>query len=122
MKILKLTLKKQWFDMILSGEKTVEYREVKPYFVSRLTFIPKEYFKHWANESIANHLLRDNDNFRYDYDAVEFTNGYSKDSRKVILFLNNIDVGKGKSGWGAEEDVIYFRIHLGKEITRHNFI
>ena len=31
MSTLHLTLKKQWFDMILSGEKTEEYRDIKPY-------------------------------------------------------------------------------------------
>ncbi|WP_232297135.1 ASCH domain-containing protein [Capnocytophaga sp. oral taxon 329] len=29
---LHLTIKKQWFDMILSGEKTEEYRDIKPYY------------------------------------------------------------------------------------------
>jgi len=28
---LHLTLKKNWFDLILSGEKKEEYREIKPY-------------------------------------------------------------------------------------------
>jgi len=29
MKILEMTLKKKWFDMISSGEKKEEYREIK---------------------------------------------------------------------------------------------
>ena len=37
MKTLTLSLKKQWFDMIKSGEKKEEYREIKPYYTSRLT-------------------------------------------------------------------------------------
>ena len=32
MKYLQLTLKKKWFDLILSGEKKEEYREIKPYW------------------------------------------------------------------------------------------
>ena len=36
MKILHLTLKKKWFDLIASGKKTVEYREDKPYWQKRL--------------------------------------------------------------------------------------
>lgn len=35
-----LTIKKKWFDMILSGVKKEEYREIKPYYDSRL---PKEF-------------------------------------------------------------------------------
>ena len=30
-----LTLKKQWFDMILSGVKKEEYRDIKPYWEKR---------------------------------------------------------------------------------------
>lgn len=35
-KVLTLTVSKQWFDKIVSGEKTEEYREIKPYWVARL--------------------------------------------------------------------------------------
>lgn len=30
-----LPIKKKWFDMIKSGEKKEEYREIKPYYVTR---------------------------------------------------------------------------------------
>ncbi len=33
---LFLTMKKQYFDMIFSGKKKEEYREIKPYWESRL--------------------------------------------------------------------------------------
>lgn len=36
MKILHLTLTKKWFDMILSGEKKEEYREITKYWKVRL--------------------------------------------------------------------------------------
>ena len=32
---LYLPLKKKWFEMIKSGEKKEEYREIKPYYTSR---------------------------------------------------------------------------------------
>ena len=35
-KVLTLTVSKQWFDMIVTGEKTEEYRKIKPYWASRL--------------------------------------------------------------------------------------
>lgn len=35
-KVLTLSVKKEWFDKIVSGEKTEEYREIKPYWASRL--------------------------------------------------------------------------------------
>lgn len=36
MKTLYLTLKKKWFDMIVSGVKKEEYRESKVYWLKRL--------------------------------------------------------------------------------------
>ena len=36
MKILDLPLKAKWYDMIESGVKTDEYREIKPYWEKRL--------------------------------------------------------------------------------------
>lgn len=35
-KVLNLVVTKKWFDMIVSGEKNEEYREIKPYWVTRL--------------------------------------------------------------------------------------
>jgi len=51
-KILHLTLMRKWFDAIASGQKTKEYRLIKPYWVVRL-----------ENNS---------------FDEVHFKNGYSR--------------------------------------------
>ena len=34
--MLIFPLKKEWYEKIKSGEKTIEYREVKPYWTERL--------------------------------------------------------------------------------------
>ena len=34
--MLIFPLKKEWYEKIKSGEKTVEYREVKPYWTNRI--------------------------------------------------------------------------------------
>lgn len=36
-KVLKLTLKKMWYDLILLGVKQEEYREIKEYWLKRLS-------------------------------------------------------------------------------------
>lgn len=41
--MLIFPLKKEWYEKIKSGEKTVEYREVKPYWDNRLN---KEFDSH----------------------------------------------------------------------------
>lgn len=33
--MLTIPIKKKWYDMILSGEKKEEYREIKPYWEVR---------------------------------------------------------------------------------------
>lgn len=40
--MLIFPLKKQWYEKIKSGEKTIEYREVKPYWTSRFISFYKE--------------------------------------------------------------------------------
>lgn len=36
MKTLHLTLRWKWFDLICQGKKNVEYRDLTPYWISRL--------------------------------------------------------------------------------------
>lgn len=53
--MLIFPLKKQWYEKIKSGEKTVEYREVKPYWTRRIAtnlcrpmfclYLPKKVFE-----------------------------------------------------------------------------
>lgn len=76
MNILHLTLKKQWFDMIASGQKKEEYREIKPYWEKRLI--------------IGTH-----------FDAVSFRNGYSKDAPKMLVECKGVFTGHGVLAWGA---------------------
>lgn len=43
--VLNLVVSKQWFDMIVAGEKTEEYRTIKDYWTVRLydVFAKKSY-------------------------------------------------------------------------------
>ena len=84
--ILKLTLKKEWFDMILSGKKTEEYREIKPYWQIRL------------NELLSTPYPK----FR-----IEFTNGYGKKRPMFCRQGHDIFIGKGKKEWGAPDKEVY---------------
>ncbi|HDI3137154.1 TPA: hypothetical protein PMB18_002144 [Vibrio cholerae] len=70
MTTLHLTLKKRWYDMIYSGQKPEEYREIKPYWSRRLTNGKK-------------------------FDKVQFKNGYRKDSPSFTMELKEITTGMG---------------------------
>lgn len=133
MKVLHLTLKKKWFDMIASGEKKEEYREIKPFWITRFCK-PKHYMEPqvWHEFSCdlihqSNNLKRRHRNYNelFDYfeikapvfDFVVFKNGYSKNSPIVKLKVFEQYIGKGNPDWGAESGKEYFVIKLGDIIT-----
>ena len=100
MKILHLTLKKKWFDMIASGEKKEEYREYKHYWSRRL----------WTRDEF---IGLDGGYFNK-YDIVRFRNGYAKDAPTIDVEWKGIKVTKGREEWGAVPNEVYFVIKLGK--------
>ena len=55
-KILTLTVCKEWSDMIVAGEKTEEYREIKGYWVKRLFLLWNE--DTCTNEKIPPHCVK----------------------------------------------------------------
>lgn len=128
MKTLHLTLRKKWFDLIASGEKTEEYREIKPYWVSR--------FVDWSNypkESPNDHkYITQNIVFDIEqghkwedviqsyfsklkkFDGVIFRNGYSGGAPLVSFRNPVVTIGFGRSEWGAEPGRQYFVIKFPK--------
>ena len=85
--VLHLTLKRKWFDMIASGVKTEEYREIKPYWERR---------------------------FEKHYDVIEFRNGYGKHVPSMRCKLYHIEIDRGNPDWGAP-DCPVFILHIKKE-------
>ena len=105
MRILHLTLKKKWFDMIASGEKKEEYREMTGYWIRRLLE-----FHNKANGDIRAQR----------YDLVRFRNGYRSDSPVMDVELVEIRIVKdGNSEWGWEREC--FGIKIGKVISISNY-
>jgi len=106
--MLTLTIKKKWFDMILSGEKTEEYREIKPYydvrFMNWLGFHKKE------TEDVKE-LLRKQETLRYH--TIKFRNGYSKESPHIIADCS-LSIKTGKEEWGAEQGIEYYVLSIRK--------
>lgn len=93
-----LPIEKKWFDMILSGEKKEEYREIKPYYTKRF----------------QNRGLLDN----YELPTINkipiiFRNGYSATS-PAFLAICSLDVKTGKEEWGAEPNKKYYVLRIEK--------
>lgn len=59
MKVLELPLKGKRYDMIASGEKREEYREIKPYWEKRLVDYNglREYYRKYREELAVKRLL-----------------------------------------------------------------
>lgn len=107
MKTLHLILKKKWFDMILSGDKTEEYRDITPYYESR--FI----------DARLQAVLEVTPAIPWkEFDTVTFSHGYSKDRPQFVIELKGIEFAYGNENWGATPHVQYFVLKLGKIIEK----
>ena len=97
--MLTLPIKKKWFDMILSGEKKEEYREIKPYWTHR-------FFRLFDGDvelrPKSMHLGKG---------QVIFKNGYRKDSPKIKCSVE-LRLDEGEEKWGAEHGKIYFILKI----------
>ena len=96
-KVLTLTISKQWFDMIVSDEKTEEYREIKPYWESRLINKQSEIGDVLFDEFGG--YCRVIGKLEYKtYTNVLYINGYRKDSPRIEKKIESITIGKPKKG------------------------
>lgn len=91
MKILDLPLKKEWYNMIESGEKREEYREMKPYWIKRLCRCGYCAVSQCKKKRVPT-----------DYTHVRFRYGYTK--RTMLFKIDSIAIGKGNPKWGAPTD------------------
>jgi len=97
-KVLKLTLKKKWFDLMKDGFKKIEFRTPSEWIFSR--------------------LLDENGNGKQ-YDEIEFKNGYSKDAPSFRCEFLGWDIEEEQTEYffGSEKiisDVGTVKIFLGK--------
>lgn len=122
-KPLYLTLKKKWFDMIASGDKPEEYREVNMFWAKRLcNRIPTP---HGGFLSPINSVLLGEDLSGWkkftggcspfkEWDSVLFANGgHFGDVPKQTKKFLGIEIREGRPEWGAEPGKKYFVIKLG---------
>lgn len=104
-KVLTLNVSKQWFDKIVSGEKTEEYRVPKSYWIKRLLAANSDNtdMKTWAEAvdgrvDIIRQSIRTNFVSFKPYTHVLFIKGYRKDSPRTEKEIESITIGKPKKG------------------------
>lgn len=125
MKILNLTLTKNWFDLILSGIKKEEYREIKPYWITRLAQCKgrNDHKKtgFFCKKANCNTCLKHGDGLHsIPYDAVRFTNGYGNNKPSMLVKLKGVSIGTGSVEWGAPEEEKVFILSLGDVVESRN--
>ena len=103
--VLHLNLKSVWFDMILSGLKKEEYREIKPYWERRF------------GKELCSILIK-NQPWHPAFVTICFSNGYSKDRRQFYIDCKDLVIGEGNPEWGAEKGKQYFILKLGDNVER----
>lgn len=101
--------------MILSGEKTEEYREIKPYWIKRLC---DDHEGCIGGDFMDPHVVMAYTFKSFTY--AQFRNGYSKDSRNMLRRIYSIEIDTGNPEWGAEPGKKYFVIKLGEQIHTHS--
>lgn len=85
---ISLTLKTRWFDMIESGYKKEEYRDITP---------------HWQK--------------RIGQRMNEITEVYFTNFRKEMVFkVDKITIGTPKRKWTERPDRVCYILHLGERI------
>ena len=87
--MLTLPIKKKWFDMIKSGEKKEEYREIKTYWTKR--FLKYDITKPFE---------------------VLFRNGYGKDKPTLKCKVKLMQYCPNKISWGAELNKLYYVLKI----------
>ena len=70
MKILHLNLYRKYFDAILNGTKTIEYRDITPY---------------WSKRLEGRH-----------YDVIQFRNGYAKIAPIMVVEYKGMGIDDGR--------------------------
>lgn len=104
--MLTLTIKKKWFDMILSGEKKEEYRDIKEYYEVRFTTVFGPGYMWGSRKKCRKEFIR-------------FRNGYRPDSPSFVAECT-LRQGKGRTEWGAEEGKRYYILKIHRIFNGFN--
>ena len=121
MKILTLIIQQQYFDEILAGTKTEEYREVKPTTVNRYIIYVDKNGKKYKPSALPSDVKADIEVIRYD--AIQLYVGYhtKRDSALIEVKDTEIEIYKKETYVykGRKHNAALMIYHLGKIIEVH---
>lgn len=85
--MITFPIKKIWMDLIISGEKKEEYRDLSPFYISRLGSHQGEIIE------------------------IKLLNGYSSKCPYIIIKCK-VTTGEGKKEWGATKGKYYIILKI----------
>lgn len=96
MKILTLIIKKHWLDAILSGEKTVETREVRPTNTKYISYRDNNTGEIYKKDADVPATAWDSDKgvevLINQYDAIQFWAGYETDRPGALVEIKGAEL------------------------------
>ena len=95
MKTLKLVIKQMYFDQILSGEKKVESREIKPTTASRyIYYVNVDTDKEYAPKEMATapESKGGYEIYPVEYDALELFVGYNTNRPSLVVEITDYSI------------------------------
>ena len=112
--MLTFPLKKQWYEKIRSGEKTIEYREVKPYWTNRIMNY-KYYWEQFIRPKDRGKWFRNFPtefyNYMYPNMKAECILRFGNTHRYMLANISKIEVVDGKDT-DLHIDKPVYAIHL----------
>lgn len=130
MKILDLPLKKELFDMVKDNDKREDYRELKPYWLTKLFNIADSNIQDYVKidkktaEEYCNHeqtLINDINNKHLqqkDFTHVRIKRGRTDEC--IIFRIEDITIGVGNEEWGAPTNNMFI-IKFANQTLKEEF-
>lgn len=109
---MTLILKRKWYDKLLAGEKEEDYRDIKPYYTTRVQNV--------LGKEKMSLLLQGKEVLLGD---VVFKLGYKKDACSFTE-MTTVRIGKGNQEWGADGNIeqYIFRLLVPVKIDKRGAI
>lgn len=107
---LRLQIKKEFLNQILSGEKTEEFRDVTDFYISRLCVLDSEGNPQEDPNNPGGVLCKQ-------YETVTFVSGYKKNAVETVYKLSRVAYEQFVDEKGNVTEDSTFTLYLGERIS-----
>jgi len=125
-KILRLKVYPKWFEMIKSGEKKEDYREINLEWIKKLLILPEDFHISDFYVNNGNHgysyLTNSPEMLLEIYKPIKYKKYIfinTKNKKQLYVKPKKLIIGRGKLEWGADKYKYkkYFVLRLGEVLN-----